>query len=213
MRNCPRALLLVLWCACLLVAWTARAQDDEGEEIDRTRSGFYFSPRGLYAFDFFNIDGTRAFARSNIQPSFGIDARLGYRLTPIFAVEGQFEWLSDFTLTGPAVYSSGGVTRPRVKVEGLTGGVAGKAYLPLGAVQPYALVGVGALNAHTSTQGAVPLSRYQTGAAFRGGLGADLYGFGSDDFALTAEADYVAGVGDVEWLHYLSVNFGFLWRW
>lgn len=218
MQKSALTVLLVLLCLVLGVA-PALAQDDEefddeagGSDIDRTRSGMYLSVRGLYGIDFFNLNGVRTLAREGVTPGAGIDTRVGYRITPIFAVEGQFEWHKDYTLTGNVIRGPFGIpVRPQSVWEAIGGSLNGKAYLPLGPFHPYLLAGVGLL--HNTQRGPGDIRVHDTGAAFRGGVGADLYGFGSDQWALTAEVDYVAGVGDVEYFHAVVVSGGFTWRW
>lgn len=212
-----RGLAVVLGVIGLVVAAPAFAQDDD--ELDRLRSGVYFSARGLYAIDHFDLEGRnrfskgREFASVGVGDSSGIDARLGYRINSILAAELQLEWTKQFDVKQQRELLYGFVQfRGTAFAEGIAPFVNGKAYAPLGgAFQPYAAIGVGGL--FMNTKGPFSQSITENGPAVRAAVGMDLYGFGSDSFAITLEGGYTVGLADAQRYRYVATSAGFTWRW
>lgn len=114
-----------------LLACTAlplRAEKAEEAPIDGSRPGMYVAADGLYGFSVFGngVSGGN---------SFGWGARAGYRANRYLALEGQIESPSGFDLR---------VDGAKVgKVDPLIWTVNARGYYPMGAFQPYGLVGVG----------------------------------------------------------------------
>jgi outer membrane protein W len=141
-------------------------------------------------------------ATATVDPSWGLDARLGLRLLSFLAVEGQYEWMDDFE-----VAVSGGTAN--LTGNTFTGNV--KFYIPVWRVQPYILAGIGFTK--YKIESALAPSAKQDLFAGRVGGGLDLYL--TQKVALNAEVAALLTASDLEFnsdsfssLNYLSVNFG-----
>lgn len=171
--------------------------------------------------------------------SFGLDVLLGYRFHRYFSFEVEGEWLAAFdgevALTeAPRPFPAGLTLLPEIatmRFEGAT--VTGnlKAHLLTGFYQPFLRVGGGIMtikgdiedtgrmaDEELTGQPRFPnwpelnVSERWTDAVMRFGGGLDLYAFDTDEFVISAGADYVLPFGDVEDFDYVVINVGFQYR-
>jgi len=136
-----------------------------------------------------------------VDPSVGLAARLGARITPHFALEAHYEWMDDFET------SIDGIEVAETRTQAMTGDVKG--YLSTGRVQPYLSVGLGFLSAKSDD----PVTAFQktdTDFAARFGGGIDFYL--NEHVGLSVDSSYVVPTGDVEDLDYVSVGAGVFFR-
>jgi len=136
-----------------------------------------------------------------VDPSVGLAARVGARLTPRIAVEAHYEWMDDFET------SISGIEVAETRTSALTADVKG--YLSTGRVQPYLMAGAGFLTARSED----PVSAFQktdTDFAARFGGGIDLYL--NEVVGLSFDTSYVVPTGDVRNLDYVSVGAGVFLR-
>ncbi len=186
--------------AALVLGASASAQPAAGADL-YARSGWYLGLGGHAALE--NFDG------GNYRNSGGLDALAGYRFTPHFAIEGQLDWNDDFAdrgrYSGTCNTSQG--PRPCVgdkTIDVLTVTANAKGFLPLGRVQPFALLGGGVMR---SSDGAFQtLARGDTDAGYvaRFGAGVDLYA--TRRMLLSLGAAYVLPTGATSDLHYVSIG-------
>jgi len=141
---------------------------------------------------------TEADGNVDVDEALGLNARAGYRLHPHFAVEGSFEWLSeaDISVSGSRVAS----------LESFTGTANGKAFLLTGRVQPFALIGIGGMGITVDRGG----SGGESGFAARFGGGVDIYI--TENFLAAIDASYVLPTGDVDGADFVSIGWGFGYR-
>jgi opacity protein-like surface antigen len=155
---------------------------------DYDRNGFYVGGGATLGFDVFEEDVEEALhPAADVEPSFGAIAQLGYRIHPHFSAEAEFEWLDSFNLTGNA-----------------------KGYLLTGSIQPFALVGVGAMKVKEKDTVGAGLSHSGTDLAMRFGAGVDLYL--TQRLVMDLGVDYVIPTGDVKNFDYISVGFALQYR-
>lgn len=208
----PLATALLLWLLALAIgavspAWAA----DDDAEYDR--SGIYLGGMAVYAIptekgdleDEFNEDLGPG-SSSDVDNSWGASGRLGYRLHPRFAIEAQFEFLSNIEVDGKDM-DGGDEHKNEINLFALTGNA--KAFLLTGRFQPYLIAGAGWSRARFDPPGSGPKSRHN-GFATRIGAGFDLYA--SEDVALSTEVGYVLHTGKLEDLDYLSIGLGLTLR-
>lgn len=199
----------------LLTAPAYAGGDDEDGEY--SRNGVYFMPTATFAIE--------RFESWTLKDSYGAGARLGYRFHRHLAAEAEYQWLGGFDCKGHGrCYVTGGPQGGGVKVKEYSahiGTVNAKAFLLTGRIQPYALVGVGGgrfeiqkkartLLPDGETYEVSSSSSYRGDFVTRYGIGVDLYG--DETWALFTEAAYVLPFGSLRDLDYVSIEWGFLWR-
>jgi opacity protein-like surface antigen len=184
----------------LVAGGSVQAQDDYGRsdahvqeaEDDFGRSGAYVGANATYAWDLLQTEiysvagfGTVPLDYSD---SWGFNVRAGYRIASFIAVEAQYEWLDGIDISAPG-FGPIGTYHPDV----LTGNL--KLILPTWRLQPYALAGVGMTSwsiDFAPNTGFAEAS--DTGFAFRGGAGIDIYL--SEHLVLNTEGTAVLNTAD-----------------
>lgn len=136
-----------------------------------------------------------------VDPSVGLTARVGVRVTPNIAVEAHYEWMDDFET------SVAGNEIADTQTQALTGDVKG--YLATGRVQPYLMAGAGFLTAK-SDDPRTNFQRTDTGFAARVGGGIEFYL--TENVGLSVDTSYVLPTGDVKDLDYISAGAGVFFR-
>ena len=178
-------------------------------ESDYARNGLYIGLGGSYAIYTELEDSTEdaLFALGyvltvDIENPVGLNARVGYRASPHFAVEGQFEWLSK------ADVAIAGVDLLTVDSWILT---ANSKYYPLtDRVQPFILAGLGVAQFHVEDKFGFGIEDRLTGFAFRVGGGVDFYA--TRNLVLAVDVSYVLGTGDINDIDFVSFGWGLQYR-
>jgi opacity protein-like surface antigen len=208
------------------LAGTAQAAGPDDEGFGHT--GFYFGVGGAAGLELFE-DSLEDIANDegvdlDIEQSWAINARAGYRLASWVALELMYEYLDSFQIDVDSVDVGGppipvGTTLADYSTH--TGTLNLKLIVPTWRIQPYLLLGAGGqyfdLEASPLVQG-TELDFGDSGWAFAGrpGLGIDVYL--TKHILLNAEAsgvlstsspDTVPDIGD---LFYLSVGGGLQYR-
>jgi opacity protein-like surface antigen len=123
------------------LAGPAFAEDEEPEQPESMRSGPYVGVSfagGLPNFDgstfFVNASPTQPSVRE--EPSFGINARAGWRIFSFLAAEAQYEWIDEWEI------KTRNVTCAIANAQVVTGNL--RLFAPFRVVHPYLLAGVGA---------------------------------------------------------------------
>lgn len=136
-----------------------------------------------------------------VDPSVGLTARAGVRVTPHIALEAHYEWIDNFET------SVAGTEIADTRTQALTGDVKG--YLATGRVQPFLTLGAGFLTA-TSDDPVTNFRRTDTDFAARVGGGIDFYL--NESVGLSLDTSYVVPTGDVQDLDYVSAGAGVFFR-
>jgi len=178
--------------ACLLSA-PAQAADDE---LLYAQRGIYLGAGGNFmlmtrksdiAGDVEKSLGDTPGLQSDVDDSFGMNARLGYRLNPKLAVETQFEWASNIEVDSRL---NGVASTEKIALMVLTGNA--KYFLLTGRIQPYLVAGAGWGRSRVKPATGGSRER-EDGWAARGGAGVNLYG--NRDVAFNLETTYVYPAG------------------
>jgi len=153
-----RTSVLILAASALLLGATSAFAEPPGP--DYSRPGFYVGINGMYALNFFDDGG----GLIDINNTWGLTARVGYRSRPWLAAELLYEWGSDFAAGGSADLTTHTIT------------ANGKFIWPSWRAQPYLLVGLGAqgLEATVRSPGGSE-SDSLWGFAIRPAVGVDFY--------------------------------------
>lgn len=208
MKKTRRLLLTVVLAACLLPA--AASADDF------SRFGPYIGVNAAYGYPLFEdqvqeVAGPVLGADTQLDDSWGLNARAGLRLLSFLAIEAQYEWMDDFQIQPSNAL-------PNIDITGhtLTGNL--KFYIPIRRVQPYFLAGFGFTKYKFAAQGFD--SYTDTFFAGRVGAGADIYL--TKKWAINAEASALLTASDLEnigqnldslsSLHYISASLGLMYR-
>jgi hypothetical protein len=146
-------------------------------------TGFYLGAGATYAIE--NFDGGGFPSADN---SWGANGFVGYRVLSRLALEVQAEWAEGFDL------GSGGI-----EIESWVVTANARAYFTETRVQPFLLVGLGAL---TAKGGGVR----ETGFAARAGGGLNIWA--TERLSVLMEVTYVGATGDVSDLGYGSFILG-----
>jgi hypothetical protein len=151
------------------------------------RSGWLAGGSASFQFQDFERLGSRS-----ADDSLGMKLRLGYRCSPRLGWEFDYEWAESFDL------SPGG----DVDLWALTSDA--KWYLLTGRWQPFFLTGVGIVTADPLREG--------TGTDVGGRLGVGIEAYVTENLAVAFDASYVLPTAKVKDLDYLSMTWGFLYR-
>ena len=180
------------------------------EESEYVRRGWYAQLGFIYAPSAFKLSN----AEDQLKPSrlagnslsgnnkFGLDARVGYRLRPRWAVEGNYQFIPGFS-----VERRGLGTLTDLNVHGLF--AQGKYFFLQDTFQPYLVGGGGML--HANADGTIQgFSGDGWGFAGRMGAGADVYL--RPDVVVNIEFSVVLPTGPVADVRYLPLVFGAQYR-
>ncbi|MFK7897724.1 MAG: porin family protein [Myxococcota bacterium] len=136
-----------------------------------------------------------------VDPSVGLTARAGVRVTPQIAIEAQYEWMDDFET------SVAGNEIADTQTQALTGNVKG--YLATGRIQPYVMAGAGFLTARSDD----PRTNFQrTDTDFAARVGGGIEFYLNESVGLSVDSSYVLTAGDVKDLDYVSAGVGVFFR-
>jgi opacity protein-like surface antigen len=179
-----KLLRTVMILALSLGATSALAQD-------YARPGLYAQLNGVASFDSF--DGVPS---SVLDTAIGASGRVGYRLMPMLAIEGQVEYSGDFV----------DCCDTDITTTLLTANA--KFYVLQDQVQPYLLAGMGGAFANVNTSGFG--SADENAFAVKVGGGVDFYV--NERFGLMLEAVYNIGTGDLDDFNYTGLGWGAFYR-
>ena len=195
-----------------LCALPAAAVEPPTPAADYGRSGWYAGLGGVFAFEDLGGDaaqlGLPATTYSpKFEPSFddsaGVNIRAGYRVTPHFAVEFQYEWLEGFDDNG---------AKPPLEVDSHLFTLDAKVFALTGRIQPYARAGVGVHIANLEIIDSAFEKPWEesTGFAARFGVGVDYYL--TPNWALALEGSYLVSTGDTKHFDYGGLMLGAIYR-
>jgi len=178
--------------AAVLAGWAVTASAD-GEY---GRSGPYVGAGGVYAIE--NIDAPpfwddikKVTVENGVDNSWGYNVKAGYRFNQIFALEAEWEQWIDFDY------------HPGANFDGWMLSASGKAFFSDGPFQPFVLAGAGWMGGKDNVRDV-----HELGFRFGGGL--DFYV--ARNWALSAEAGYVLGTGDLSDYDSIPFSLGVLYR-
>ncbi len=144
----------------------------------------------------------------DIDDSFGINGRVGYRMHYRFAVELEFERYDELEFDVD-VAGLGKVADGEIEAWSLMAN--GKWILLPSRFQPYGLVGVGLLDADLSGRGAgISFSAHETVFAWQVGGGVDVYA--NENWVVNLEGAYVFPTSALEDLNFWTLGIGLQYR-
>jgi opacity protein-like surface antigen len=212
--------------ALFLLLPAAALAGDDGKK-DFGHSGFYLGVGGAYAFNFFEDmiedEVEDAGFKISLKDTWGVNARVGYRVASWFAVEGMYEWMNNFEIEVDDVMDPGldDLLGAKVDYRTHTFTVNAKFVIPTWRLQPYLYLGIGGqyydLNASGSFED-VGLDFSEKGWAFAGRPGAGLDAYITEHILVKVE---VAGVlatsnpstiPDIGDMFYMTVGAGLQYR-
>lgn len=187
---------------------------------DFSRLGVYLGVGGTYATDLYEdeIEDSLNGVKANVDPTGGVNARLGVRFLKVLALEAQYEWLSPYDVS-LRVSGFGKLGTVEVEQHTLTGNL--KLYLPIWRIQPYALAGIGLQRIDLNASGGLGgISDTETALAGRAGAGVEIYLsehvvlYGEGAVVLTDEKLNVpSALGkDIDHIFYAAGQAGLMWR-
>lgn len=193
----PRMAMAAALVAALIASGcstTSRSGEGDPEpESGFAREGLYLGLYGIQSYENFHTsNGSVDTGNSDL----GVGGKVGYRISPKFALEGIVENIKGFEVSDGNVDSD---------LDLLNFGVMGKYYLATERFQPYLLAGVGVARADVSH-----FSYDDDGGFLRGGIGMDVYL--AESIALFGEANYNRMMGGVSDLHHIDLQLGLIFR-
>lgn len=176
----------VLLCATVFatVFLSSHATADDAED-PYDAPGFYVGASGLYTHNFFDAQVSDAIEDEfggdvdvAIEDSWGVNARLGYRVASWFAIEAQYEYVNEFDVE--AKIEGLGIPKQKIfTIEGHTLTGNARFIVPVWRVQPYMLVGAGyslyESDVESEAKPFIGNGGKQDGFAGRAGGGLDFY--------------------------------------
>jgi outer membrane protein W len=200
-------LSLALSCA-LVPSLRARADD-----ADFARRGAYVgigASRGFNSFGEAVHDATNT-TSIDVEDTWGLNARAGYRFAKWFALEGEYEWLDGF----PVRFQ----TTDLAEITTHTLTVNARFIVPLGRVQPYFVMGFGGIFFDTNNQTFLHFSADDAPCG-RLGAGVDFYvtrnlllNLGAEGVLNDAKIELAGPFGDSgHGLDYVALQFGLGFR-
>ncbi len=187
----------------LVCATVAQAADERAEEDEFARRGWLVGVAGSYAIETFEDD---AESDLHVDNSLGFNGRVGYRCHRWLSAEVEVEWLNGFEAD---VSAPGFGKFATIDVEPLVVTANLKGYFLTGRYQPFLLVGGGVMTAEFKSRGvagSITLNEF----TMRFGGGIDLYA--TKNVVVTVGADYVLPVDNLKDLDYISIGWGFEYR-
>jgi opacity protein-like surface antigen len=212
----------------ILCSSVVLTSEDEVDKDDFARRGWLVGLGGSYGVETFQDDAESDFRTAlpqddppvefpepvslSVDNNFGVNGRVGYRCHRYFSAEVEVEW-NRFSgdLTQPGFERLAHVVSEPVVVT-----ANAKGYLPLGRYQPFLLLGAGVMSADITLQDPVGLeftglkSTSENEFAMRFGGGIDLYA--TEHVVVSLEASYVLPFRSLDALDYISVSWGFQYR-
>ncbi len=188
----------------LVCASFALTAGEDAKQDEFARRGWLIGVAGSYAIETFESDLQDAVGFSvdlSVDNSLGLNGRVGYRCHRWLSAEVEVEWLNGFDVSAP-----GSAT---IDVEPLVVTTNLKGYFLTGRYQPFLLVGGGVMTAEFKSRG-VPGSITLNEFTMRFGGGIDLYA--TKNVVVTVGADYVLPFDDLKDLDYISIGWGFEYR-
>jgi opacity protein-like surface antigen len=156
----------------------------------------------------------------DVDPAPGYALRAGYRFHPNFAVELRFEGLNEIDVSVKDARRPVGENRGTstvAQISGWTVTADAKAYLLTGRVEPFVVVGVGAIDINVENK-SDPIALVtvnledREGTEFAGRVGGGIDFHLTDRFALVFAASYVLPAGNLERYEYVSFDWGIQYR-
>lgn len=176
---------------CVIGLCSSMASAEDSSNF--ARNGAYIGVGGIYAHELFDDNG------DFFKDSAGFNARLGYRFHPNIAIEAEGERVIGFDLKGT-----------KADVETWVATINGKFFALTGQVQPFLLVGVGAMVATADFNTNGFSNNTETDVVGRIGGGVDAYV--TENWLVNFEVSYVSPRGDVDDVDYLGVGGGIQYR-
>lgn len=177
--------------------------------------GIYIGVGGSFASEDFDINdtGLEEFGLSvDVEDTYGINLKVGYRVNDISSWEVRVDYLPGFEWEDEGEYR-GTTFTAKVKGDILTCMLATKLSPNLGSdyIRPFVIAGFGfmhgKIDVDVSANGhSASASATETDLCVKAGLGIDL--FMSKSFSLTGEGSYVVGLGDMDEFRYINYTVG-----
>jgi opacity protein-like surface antigen len=197
--------------------------DDPAEDLAYAQSGVYLTAAATLALATQRSDmkdrsqdGVESLpgfesASSDLEDlNWGMNTRLGYRISPHWAAEAEFEWIRRFEIDTKVKFDDDSEQEKSTDIRFITATANGKYFLLTGRIQPYVVGGAGYGYATSNLAGQSTKDR-DDGFVLRAGAGVDLYA--NRDVALTFETAYVYPTSSgIEDLDYLAVQLGITLR-
>ena len=209
MKNIQRLAVVVL-ASCL---WAAPgvAEEEDGSDEGFGHSGFYIGVNAALGFGNFYEDSIEDNTplTVNVDDSWGLNARVGYRLTSFFALEANYEYMDEFSIEVKGLPDVDQTTHT------LTGNL--KFLIPIWRFHPYLMLGAGGQYYDFKGSLADSIDDETWVFAARPAVGLDLYI--TRNFLLNVEGAGVIALSDfddelssIDTLPYVSLSAGLQWR-
>ena len=184
--------------ACALALANTATAEDGPDTSPHARPGAYVSVGGVAALPNFDTP------LPNPSAGGGVDLRAGYRVGAYTSIELAY--------TGTFGSQTGlpGLPGSQATFDNHLVAANARVFMAYERIQPYVLVGMGALIQQTKLSGAVGGTSTQAAYAVRLGLGADLYA--SEHWVVEIEGSYVIGTGKLEHRDYGLVGASAMYR-
>jgi len=207
----------------LLLPAAALAGDDDK---DFSRPGFYLGVGGAYAFNFFEDmiedEAEDAGFKISVKDTWGVNARVGYRIASWFAVEGMYEWMDNFKIKVDEVtFAPPGLAGGSVDYRTHTVTVNAKFLIPTWRLHPYLLLGIGGQYYDLDASASFADNSFdfsESGWAFAGRPGVGLDAYITENFLINVELSGVLAtsnpstIPDIGDMFYMTLGAGLQYR-
>lgn len=211
-----------MWLAALVLCVASAASGS-----DYARRGLYVGVGGAYVIEHFDLpdeierlpESTDSFRDVEAGDSWGAEARVGYRVHPNVAAEGQLQYYDNFAIDVAADGRPESPLRKALTLNGLSLMANVKGYPFTGRVQPYGLGGLGLLWIHAQGSHARSDDFFHTRAGFKdhdvqfaGRLGGGIDGYITQNLLLNVEASFVLPTGSLHDFRMVPISLGVQYR-
>jgi len=181
-----------------IAAPAAPAQEEDTESPDYLRDGWYVGLQYNRGIEDWSVPGG-AMSATTVGDSNGLSAYVGWRFLEYWGIDFQYEWQNSFASTLGSVSAESNTNVFTVN---------GRAYLPLGRIQPFVLAGLGLFQSTTEVSGSTVSARGNFAGRLGGGV--DLYI--TENWVLSGSATYILPSAEQSDRRYLSVAAGLQYR-
>ena len=208
-----------------MMCWALASGDEDPDLSKYARRGLLVGLAGSSALETFeneahsdfrdDLGSLRNQVSLSVDNGFGLSGRIGYRCHPRFSAEAEVEWINGFDVDvfQPVIALPGFGQSAEIAVEPIVVTVNAKGYILTGRYQPFLLAGAGVMMVEQTKEGGalgISVNPEETAFVTRVGLGIDVSA--TEHVVVSLDASYLIPFDRLDYLDYVSINWGVEYR-